>query len=492
MISKGIGFWLDYLECAIVVVIVVVLCISTLDVDMDSDYAEYQCLSCRKEIKNTVSRCKSCQKAFFHPGCVSKHKVYDKNREMVQCGPFEKFMVDTAKEGEMKRGVAGCRDRLGSTGSTGSVGSAMTPVGKPGSGNKVLDIEGKIDVLVKMICEMKDELAYKEQMKMLIMEVVRSEMESVKGEIEELKRMICKRDDGLIIEGRKKYSGAIGEKEKENIIIVKPKVQQESETTKKILKEKIDIKSMEVGITKLKKGTKGTVVMGYETGEKVEKVRDIIQSKLGKSFEVTESKRLKHKIKIVNVGVEELKLDDNELIATIRRQNGFEERKENILRIEKRIFKGRRRAGEERIVGRGGETGGGAKGGAERRNGGEEIVVESNSYNSYEQGRSSEEGRSTEVGRILVKGMNIERRNVLENREGSLIIEVDEETHEIILGREKINVGWRKCRVFNHVNVKRCFKCWGFHHVAKYCTLYAIDVQGSIRKVYVIQHKKDV
>jgi len=40
------------------------------------------------------------------------------------------------------------------------------------------------------------------------------------------------------------------------------------------------------------------------------------------------------------------------------------------------------------------------------------------------------------------------------NEEGSIIME-DEETHELILKKAKLNVGWKKCPVFNHINVKR-------------------------------------
>ncbi|KZC11746.1 hypothetical protein WN55_03583 [Dufourea novaeangliae] len=53
---------------------------------------------------------------------------------------------------------------------------------------------------------------------------------------------------------------------------------------------------------------------------------------------------------------------------------------------------------------------------------------------------------------------------------GSLILEVDKRTHERMIRQEKINIGWRKCLVFDYYNVKRCFKCWGYYHIAKYCT----------------------
>jgi hypothetical protein len=51
-----------------------------------------------------------------------------------------------------------------------------------------------------------------------------------------------------------------------------------------------------------------------------------------------------------------------------------------------------------------------------------------------------------------------------------MIIEADERTHELMLNQGKVNIGWKRCPVFNHISVKRCFKCWGYHHIAKNCT----------------------
>lgn len=43
-----------------------------------------------------------------------------------------------------------------------------------------------------------------------------------------------------------------------------------------------------------------------------------------------------------------------------------------------------------------------------------------------------------------------------------------------MLGREKINIGWRKSRVLRYYRIKRCFKCWGYYHLAKNCTRQVI------------------
>ena len=43
--------------------------------------------------------------------------------------------------------------------------------------------------------------------------------------------------------------------------------------------------------------------------------------------------------------------------------------------------------------------------------------------------------------------------------EGSVIMEVDEETYQELLIKYKLSVGCKKCPVYNHVSVERCFKC---------------------------------
>ncbi|XP_070169431.1 uncharacterized protein PF3D7_1120000-like [Polyergus mexicanus] len=317
---------------------------------MDDEYGEYRCSACKKTIKNQVVTCKSCYqmnpiKLFYHPGCVSKHRIYDKNQELVLCsGPFDRFSIES--EADMKKTSAvagGGRDRLGSTGSTGSFTT-------PSNGNRISGASGsstidvKIDWLIKVVKEIKDETACKKEIKMMVKEIVREELGNVKQELlEELKRMIQGEGSGSTGGIQRSYSEAVKEKKKENVIIIKPKIQQESEVTKKLIKEKVDIKNMAMGITKLKKGSKGTVIMGCETGEKMKTLKATVQDKLGENFKVTESPQMKPKIKIINVSEEEMRLDDDDLITTIKKQNRIDAINDGFqMRIVKKIVKEKR------------------------------------------------------------------------------------------------------------------------------------------------------
>ncbi|KAL6420901.1 hypothetical protein ACFW04_014164 [Cataglyphis niger] len=163
-------------------------------------------------------------------------------------------------------------------------------------------------------------------------------------------------------------------------------MQQKIEVTNRLIKENVDIKNMAVEVTKLKKGSKGTMILDCETGEELEKLKAIVQAKPVKNFEVIESPQMKSKLKIVNIGEEEMKLSEDELIVTIKKYNKIVAKNEKIyMRIVKKIVKNQ----------------------PERK-----------------------------------------------GKEGS-----------------QKNIGQRKCLVYNHINIKRCFKRWGYYHIATNCRI---------------------
>ena len=83
---------------------------------------------------------------------------------------------------------------------------------------------------------MRDEVACKNDIKTLIKQIIREEMETFKQELEEVKRHI-QGTSGMAGSEQRNYSEAVKEKKKESILIVKPKKEQESETTKKLVKK---------------------------------------------------------------------------------------------------------------------------------------------------------------------------------------------------------------------------------------------------------------
>lgn len=64
----------------------------------------------------------------------------------------------------------------------------------------------------------------------------------------------------------------------------------------------------------------------------------------------------------------------------------------------------------------------------------------------------------------------IEVKDRFKNARYQSIIEVDPESFKKIMNVEKVYVNWDSCKVFEHLNVVRCYKCLGFNHYSKECT----------------------
>ena len=192
-------------------------------------------------------------------------------------GPFKEIVNESDKVGMRRTPTTGSgRERLGSTGSKGSMAAAGTSA----SANKQQGMEVKIDWLIRTVKDMRDEVACKNEIKMMITQIVREEMETFRRELDEIKKNLQEKTTGRT----GSYSEAVKNKKKESILIVQPKMEQESEATKKLVKEKVDIKKLEVGITKMKKGNKGSIILGCESEREMEKLRDTVREKLGDDF----------------------------------------------------------------------------------------------------------------------------------------------------------------------------------------------------------------
>ena len=66
--------------------------------------------------------------------------------------------------------------------------------------------------------------------------------------------------------------------------------------------------------------------------------------------------------------------------------------------------------------------------------------------------------------------LKIKKRITIENRESwSMILELDDMTHQQLLERGLLYLGWQRCKIFDSTNVRRCFNCWGYGHKQKTC-----------------------
>lgn len=394
---------------------------------MDDEYSEYRCSACKKAIKNQVVTCKSCTKLFYHPGCVVKHKVYDRNKELVACpGPFEKFIIESDREViNMNKvpavaGSSSSRTRLGSTGSTGSLsgagGSSERKSADTESGR--ISMDAKIDAIFKITRDIKNEMVGKDLIKQAITEAVDEEMDRVRQEIQTWKEAELKSIMTSIIKeelkkltnflpmmgasaqevGKKKksYSDAVSNKQ-EAVIIIKPLKEDDtstSEETKRDIKNKIDVAKLGLGITKMKKATRGAVVVGCENKDQAEILKEKVTSDMGEKYVIQAPKKKKRRIKIFDVDKEDCE-NEKEFWEKVEEQNGFT--------------------------------------------------------------------KNSVRGKIVHKSQNGKSQRT------TIIAEVDDKTHETMMEEEKVKIGWNICKVQDHIGILRCFKCCGYYHFAKDC-----------------------
>ncbi|XP_056646411.1 uncharacterized protein LOC130451426 [Diorhabda sublineata] len=208
-------------------------------------------------------------------------------------------------------------------------------------------------------------------------------------EIDELKKKLAN--------GQVDYSLAV-KKQKEEVIIVKPKDSaQTSESTKKTIEEKINPIGLGIGVSKIKYIRDGGVAIKCnENGkEKVQNVCESIKTSLGHSYKVNIPEKKNPRIIVFNVDPKELE-DEDSLIEKIILQNLIN------TELEERELK---------------------------------IVHKIKTYRG---------------------NMNV-------------ILQMDVHTYECIENRKKLHIGWKSCFFNDSLNVKQCYNCWKFGHLAKEC-----------------------
>lgn len=66
-------------------------------------------------------------------------------------------------------------------------------------------------------------------------------------------------------------------------------------------------------------------------------------------------------------------------------------------------------------------------------------------------------------------------------RQLTLIVETDPKTHEILINRNKIFIGWSRGKPYDYVQVVRCYNCLGFNHFARDCKNNKICYKCSLQ-----------
>ncbi|RLU17704.1 hypothetical protein DMN91_009941 [Ooceraea biroi] len=192
------------------------------------------------------------------------------------------------------------------------------------------NMESKIDWLMRKI---KDEMVSKNEIKGIIADIIKDELEDFKKEMEEMRKMI--RNAMADEEAPRSYGDAVKGKKKENVIIIKPKEQQKSEKTKEEIKQTIDIKNMSIGVSKMRKGGNGAFILGCESEKEIKQLKSTVEIKLGNKYQIIELRNAQLKVKIFNVDEEEMKCNEEQIIADSFKRKREEEDEEDRIKAVK-------------------------------------------------------------------------------------------------------------------------------------------------------------
>lgn len=178
----------------------------------------------------------------------------------------------------------------------------------------------------------------------------------------------------------------------EEVVLIQPKTNQSSETTREICKAITKPVELKVGVTGIWNLQKGGRAIKCSSSNEVKKIENEAKKALGQDYNVRVPPLYQPCIKIV--GMKE-KIEDELVLHCLKSQN-----KDSI---------------------------------------GENSVVK------------------------VLKNRKI--------REGKVIavVEMDPESFRKIIKVGKVNIEWQRYKVYEHLNIVRCFKCKGFNHYADHC-----------------------
>lgn len=74
---------------------------------------------------------------------------------------------------------------------------------------------------------------------------------------------------------------------------------------------------------------------------------------------------------------------------------------------------------------------------------------------------------------IVLDSSHISVSHIYKGKKSSLFgakLEVDANTFKRLIAADKVSIGWDPCWINEDLNIRRCYKCWGFNHVSSKCS----------------------
>lgn len=485
---------------------------------------EYKCFRCKGTIKRTVESCTRCLKD-FHPKCSNStcHKVFDDKNRLVPCtGPYEIFKLKSEGNKEYKRRRVSygayhedeleealtqtqdnVRDSLEdnniinlsinsqSIGITENAIVNQQIIQQLQHINESVKIPNQIPTIVncqgleafkkteethvdipQIIAYNVEECIKKEFTKIndIIKETITCEIIKLtnihKQEINKIQDLYSQSSCNCNCVHNKNISNPtkinvntksinIKTNKSANMnnerIIINPVANTNGINTIEHFKKSIDIVDLGIGVDKILNRKDGKIILDLHKECDKNILTKEIENKLGDKYEVISRTKRYPKLKIVGLDEETMKLDENILISNLCKQN-----KLNSTDIQES------NSDYEQV-----NINPGIDGLTEEN---DNIENSKTNHNNNDNHNKDVNYRYKSNDTIVKNEIKIIKRYATRNGFGSAIVEVPPYIHKKILNNNKIKIGWRSCKVYNYVDIIRCYNCWSYNHFKDKCT----------------------
>ncbi|XP_057326787.1 uncharacterized protein LOC130668485 [Microplitis mediator] len=347
--------------------------------------ARHTCVVCKQDNLKKPKYCKLCNRP-GHPSCISKKHRKDATEEWC-------FGVEGDNESVMSSSSTGSTDSRGKRKRKGFVDDTELCETVEEMLNKLEDVGLAMDGLKTEVKTIITNIFtnFKKDLLTEVREIIKNEIKGLNVDNQERKINDDKRVDNI-----NTYADKVM-KSRNEIVIIEPRKQQDSEETFQEVKNKVKVGKLGVGVESVRKIQSGKVVIGCGQKKDVEILASELKKTMSEEYNIKVTNKKLPKVKIIDIDEDIFDIqEEQEIIDMIKEQNDIAYRENLKMSIKKRI-----------------------------------------------------------------KG---------NKKNGILIVEVDPVTHKVLLEKNKIKLGWNRCRIFDCVSVLRCYKCCGYHHFAKDCT----------------------